>query len=109
MEQCRSLTRSSMRPSRRFVVIGERPSQVAIGERLYNRHCARCHVFGRGLMPDLRRSPAIASDDALQAIVLKGALRPLCMASFSDVLSAQDAVALRAYLVDAAHAAQTPQ
>jgi quinohemoprotein ethanol dehydrogenase len=85
------------------------PSQVASGERLYNRHCARCHVFGRGLMPDLRRSPAIASDDALQAIVLKGALRPLGMASFSDVLSAQDVVALRAYLVDAAHAAQTPQ
>jgi quinohemoprotein ethanol dehydrogenase len=75
--------------------------QIAQGEVLYNRYCARCHAMGRGLLPDLRRlTPELHA--IFPDIVLKGALLPLGMARFDDVLSSDDVNAIHAYLVDQA-------
>jgi quinohemoprotein ethanol dehydrogenase len=75
--------------------------QVAKGATLYLTHCATCHgVMGEGsVFPDLRRlSPGMLQ--IFPDIVLGGALRGAGMASFDDVLNAQDVDAIRAYVID---------
>jgi quinohemoprotein ethanol dehydrogenase len=74
---------------------------VAQGELLYNRFCARCHAFGRGLVPDLRRL-SHATHAIFYDIVLHGAYQAEGMARWDDVLSPEDAQAIRSYLVDQA-------
>jgi len=75
------------------------PAQLVQGEILYNRFCARCHAFGRALLPDLRRlSPE--THRIFYDIVLNGAYQPKGMARWDDVLSRPDAEAIHAYLVD---------
>jgi quinohemoprotein ethanol dehydrogenase len=76
-------------------------AQIADGEVLYNRYCSRCHVFGRGTLPDLRRLDS-AVHGIFNSIVLNGALAPLGMGRFDDVLSPADADAVHAYLIDQA-------
>ena len=75
--------------------------QIARGEVLYNRYCARCHVFGRGLLPDLRRSAAALSP-AIYAIVLHGALQAKGMGRFSNDVTRTDVEAIQDYLIDQA-------
>jgi quinohemoprotein ethanol dehydrogenase len=83
-------------------------TSVAAGEVLYNRFCARCHVFGVGLLPDLRRlSPA--TQRLFYEIVLNGAYRAKGMARWDDVLSRADAEAIHAYLVAQAGVAYEQQ
>ena len=74
------------------------PTQVAAGEILYNRYCSRCHVFGRGVLPDLRRLTP-EKHRLFYNIVLGGILQPLGMGRFDDVLSRADAEAIHAYIV----------
>jgi quinohemoprotein ethanol dehydrogenase len=74
---------------------------VARGEVLYSRYCARCHVFGRSVLPDLRRLDA-PTHGLFDAIVLGGAYRARGMGSFDDVLSIDDAHAVHAYVIDKA-------
>ncbi len=62
------------------------PQAIARGEVLYNRYCARCHVFGRGLLPDLRRT-APALSPAFYEIVLHGADQANGMGRFDDELT----------------------
>ena len=57
---------------------------------MYNRFCARCHVFGSGLLPDLRRLSA-PTHQLFYEIVLNGAYRGKGMARWDDVLSRADA------------------
>jgi quinohemoprotein ethanol dehydrogenase len=76
-------------------------AQIAAGEVLYNRFCSRCHVMGRGNLPDLRRL-APATHALFNSIVLGGAYSIKGMARFDDVLSAADAQAVHAYLIDQA-------
>jgi quinohemoprotein ethanol dehydrogenase len=77
------------------------PAQITRGEVLYNRFCSRCHVFGPGVLPDLRRlSPQ--RHQLFYDIVLKGIFQPLGMGRFDDVLSKEDAQALHAYIIHAA-------
>jgi quinohemoprotein ethanol dehydrogenase len=76
-------------------------AQIDAGEILYNRYCARCHVFGRGILPDLRRLDA-AGHAAFDSIVRGGAYVPKGMGRFDDVLSPSDAAAIHAYLIDEA-------
>ncbi len=76
-------------------------AQVAAGEVLYNRFCARCHVFGIGILPDLRRMTP-ATQGIFNAIVLGGAYGQKGMGRFDDVLSAGDADALHAYITEQA-------
>jgi quinohemoprotein ethanol dehydrogenase len=81
-----------------------RPSdaaQVEAGEVLYNRYCSRCHVFGRGILPDLRHLNS-ATHAVFNAIVLNGAFGMKGMGRFDDVLSASDAEAIHAYVIDQA-------
>jgi quinohemoprotein ethanol dehydrogenase len=74
-------------------------ASIARGEVLYNRYCSRCHVFGRGLLPDLRRlSPA--NHDLFYEIVLNGAYVGKGMGRWDDVLTRTDAEAIHAYVVD---------
>jgi quinohemoprotein ethanol dehydrogenase len=74
-------------------------AQIAHGEVLYNRYCGRCHAFGRGLLPDLRRmSPE--TQQIFYEIVLNGLYSAKGMARWNDVISRGDAEAIHAYLVD---------
>jgi quinohemoprotein ethanol dehydrogenase len=78
--------------------IGDAQSIVR-GDILYNRYCLRCHVLGRGNLPDLRLvSPATHS--IFKSIVLQGIYASKGMGRFDDVLSESDAEAIHAYIVD---------
>jgi quinohemoprotein ethanol dehydrogenase len=76
-------------------------ARIAAGEVLYNRYCSRCHVMGRGNLPDLRRLDAVAHA-LFNSIVLEGAYTIKGMARFDDVMSAADVEAVHAYLIDQA-------
>jgi len=80
---------------------------VARGEVLYNRFCGRCHILGRGILPDLRRLSA-AKHQIFYDIVLNGVLAPNGMGRWDDVLSRADAEAIHAYIVDEAWKAYAP-
>lgn len=82
--------------------------QIRAGEILYNRYCGRCHVFGLGMLPDLRRMSA-ATHQLFYDIVLNGAYQGKGMARWDDVLSRADAEAIHAYLIDQAWLAQAPR
>jgi quinohemoprotein ethanol dehydrogenase len=77
------------------------PAEIAAGEVLYNRYCARCHVFGHSILPDLRRMDP-ATHVIFDRIVENGAYVTKGMARFDDVLSPADTEALHAYLIDQA-------
>jgi quinohemoprotein ethanol dehydrogenase len=77
------------------------PTSIAQGEVLYNRFCSRCHIFGRGLLPDLRRSSP-ATHTLFYEIVLNGAYPGKGMGRWDDVLTRADAEAIHAYVVDQA-------
>jgi quinohemoprotein ethanol dehydrogenase len=77
------------------------PAQVAAGEVLYNRRCGRCHILGRGILPDLRRLDA-TKHQLFYEIVLNGAFVPKGMGRWDDVLSRADAEAIHAYIVEEA-------
>lgn len=71
------------------------------GEDLYQRFCSLCHgdvAFSGGVLPDLRYSNTLTSDQWFQ-VVLSGILKPTGMVSFSSELSRQDAEAIRAYVI----------
>jgi quinohemoprotein ethanol dehydrogenase len=77
------------------------PEFVNAGRDLFFIHCARCHTLGvPAITPDLSRSTVVVSLDALEEIVLKGALLPYGMPRFSDILTTADASALQGYLID---------
>jgi quinohemoprotein ethanol dehydrogenase len=81
------------------------PSTIEKGKGLYQRYCSACHgdvAFSGGVLPDLRYSSALNSEQWIQ-IVLGGMLKPNGMVSFSKELSRQDAEAVRAYVIFRAH------
>jgi PQQ-dependent dehydrogenase (methanol/ethanol family) len=86
---------------------------LARGEAKYNEHCATCHGNdGRvsSVFPDLRYAGALHGAEAFKAIVIDGVLTPNGMVSFKQVLSEQDAEAIRAHVVRLAnHAKNNPQ
>lgn len=82
------------------------PAIVARGDGLYGQYCLRCHGIGAvsaSMVPDLRRSGFLADSDSLDRIVIDGALAPVGMPSFKDVLTGTDVAAIRAYLVHRAN------
>ncbi len=86
----------------------EDAQQAANGEVLFNRYCARCHPFGRAMLPDLRRmSPA--THEIFAGVVLEGLYAPLGMGRFDDVLSRADAEAIHAYILHEAWSLYTRQ
>jgi len=82
------------------------PARIAAGEVLYNRFCGRCHMLGRGVLPDLRRLSA-DQHKMFYDIVLNGAL-VRSHGPLDDVLSRSDAEAIHAYIVDEAWKAYAP-
>jgi mono/diheme cytochrome c family protein len=82
--------------------------QIARGEEVYGRFCSTCHGtdgLSRGMFPDLRTAGSIQSADAFRTVVIDGALTANGMVSFAKAITAEDAEAVRAYIVDRAHAA----
>jgi PQQ-dependent dehydrogenase (methanol/ethanol family) len=78
----------------------------ARGEAHYNAHCASCHGnSGRvsSLFPDLRYAAALTSPELFQSIVIDGIFAANGMVSFKEQLSADDAEAIRAYVVGLAN------
>lgn len=84
-------------PFARPAVRPGRGKQVHRGEILYAKVCSRCHVFGRGLVPDLRRIPP-GIYRLFPDIVLRGLLLQKGMGNFSDELDRRDVDAIRAYI-----------
>jgi quinohemoprotein ethanol dehydrogenase len=84
-------------------------AMVAHGEQIYGRFCSTCHGtngLSRGMFPDLRYSGALGSAPAFKAIVMDGALVKNGMVSFAAAISADDAEAVRAYVVGVANVAK---
>ena len=75
--------------------------QVDAGRTLYTRHCYRCHGAGAqstGVLPDLRRSAALADTALWRSILIDGALEQRGMVSFRQWLSPEQVEDIRAYV-----------
>lgn len=72
--------------------------EIERGSKLYVSYCSRCHVFGVGVLPDLRRLPA-GIHSMFADIVLRGRLSSLGMGRFDDVLTDRDVSDIHAYLL----------
>jgi quinohemoprotein ethanol dehydrogenase len=82
------------------------PQQVARGGQLYGRYCNVCHgdaAVAGGLNPDLRHSSALNAAEAIRSVVIDGALHENGMVSFKSALTADDAEAIRQYLISRAN------
>jgi alcohol dehydrogenase (cytochrome c)/quinohemoprotein ethanol dehydrogenase len=74
--------------------------------RIYHPYCSNCHgdaAVSGSFIPDLQHSPALADAAAWDRIVLKGERSARGMVGFAAELSAEDAEAVRAYVVSRAH------
>jgi quinohemoprotein ethanol dehydrogenase len=81
-------------------------AMAAKGFDLFHHHCAVCHgvlLNSSGEVPDLRKVDT-AIWDQFDSIVLDGALQDNGMAPFKDILSKDDAHAIRAYILGQAQA-----
>ncbi len=75
------------------------------GGQLFNPYCGGCHGMGavsRRVVPDLKRSAFIQSEEAFQSVVRGGALAKNGMPNFGSALSQEDVEAIRAYLASVA-------
>jgi quinohemoprotein ethanol dehydrogenase len=84
-------------------------ADIAAGQSNYQRYCLVCHgpgAVGNGVLPDLRKSGAIADAALWKSVVIDGVLRGNGMVSFASVLSPQEADQVRAYVVSRAHYAK---
>jgi len=75
--------------------------EVRNGERLYQRYCSACHgdvAIGGGVLPDLRYSPTLTTEQWFY-ITLDGGLRQNGMVAFGKELSRKDAADIRAYVI----------
>lgn len=76
-------------------------AQIAEGRELYAPVCSVCHggmAQGNGILPDLRRSGALANSEAWKGVLIDGILADGGMVSFKKYFSPQQAEALRAYV-----------
>jgi len=82
--------------------------QVARGADVYQYYCWQCHganAISAGVLPELRASAALHSEEAWYAIVLGGALSAQGMPKFEQWISESDAESLRAYVTSEARRA----
>jgi alcohol dehydrogenase (cytochrome c)/quinohemoprotein ethanol dehydrogenase len=95
-----------MRPEPEPMVLNPPPSHASaatihLGEAKYQQFCSRCHgdvVVGGGLMPDLRYSGTLDSDQWFY-VVMDGLLKSNGMVSFKKDISRKDAAAIREYVI----------
>lgn len=78
---------------------------AAHGGQVMAEWCLSCHIGGI-FIPDLTRSPRIATPELFRDVVHGGALRSRGMASFAAWLSEQDVEDIRANLLDQVKAQQ---
>ena len=86
-------------------------AEIANGERLFQRYCAACHgdvAVSGGVLPDLRYSSALTSDQWFY-IVLGGMLEQNGMVSFAKELSRNDVQAIRDYVIFRANQSLEPE
>ena len=82
------------------------PSRASVatikrGERVFQQFCSRCHgdvAVGGGLLPDLRYSSTLDSDQWFY-VVMDGMLKSNGMVGFKQDISRQDAAAAREYVI----------
>lgn len=75
---------------------------IALGQKSYARYCAVCHApgaVGSSVLPDLRRSSALADRNAWMAVVHDGILKDNGMVSFAGSLSRERTDAIRQYVI----------
>jgi len=80
--------------------------EIKRGEANFQRFCAACHgdvAVSGGVLPDLRYSGTISSDQAFSSIVLGGLLREQGMVSFARELKKADVQSIRSYVIFRAH------
>jgi quinohemoprotein ethanol dehydrogenase len=83
------------------------PAIVGKGAVAYHTYCGNCHGVGAinlGILPDLRYSAALQTEEAWRNIVLGGALEDNGMVNFSPVLDKEAAESIRAFVIAQAHA-----
>ena len=72
------------------------------GEATFQRFCSNCHgdvAVSGGVIPDLRYSSALSSDQLFSSIVLGGLLRKQGMVSFAKELTSEDVKSIRSYVI----------
>ncbi len=77
------------------------PETLALGEKKFKRYCVRCHLprnVPSGYPNLWNMSPT--TDENFDDIVLNGAYAYAGMAGFGDLLTAEDALAMRAYIAE---------
>ena len=82
---------------------------VAHGRQVYDQLCGGCHSarFGaRGVFPNLHYSSALESQEDFDAIVLDGIRQDKGMVSFASKIGADDAAAIRAFIIADANRAK---
>ncbi|HKX79884.1 MAG TPA: cytochrome c, partial [Novosphingobium sp.] len=81
---------------------------AARGAASFQKYCQYCHGGNASgtWLPDLRRSPMIATREAFAAVVLEGALEDNGMASFKRFMQPPEVEDIRAYLVKRGKARQ---
>ena len=97
------------RPARKFSAPPATASGQVVGNGAvaYHTYCGSCHGVGAinlGILPDLRYSAALQTEEAWRNIVLGGALEEQGMASFKPVLDNAAAESIRAFVIAQAHA-----
>jgi alcohol dehydrogenase (cytochrome c)/quinohemoprotein ethanol dehydrogenase len=87
------------------------PEVITRGEQVYGQHCSVCHglngVQARTSFPNLTVTPLLHTQQGFDQVVLQGARTDRGMGSFAKELSAEDAVAVREYLVSRANVLKT--
>jgi quinohemoprotein ethanol dehydrogenase len=76
--------------------------EIKRGEATFQRFCAACHgdvAVSGGVIPDLRYSSALSSDQLFSSIVLGGLLKKQGMVSFAKELTRDDVKSIRSYVI----------
>lgn len=76
--------------------------EVKHGEATYQRFCSACHgdvAVSGGVIPDLRFSSTLSTNQLFSSIVLGGLLRGRGMVSFAKELSVDDVKSVRSYVI----------
>jgi len=77
-------------------------AEIRHGEGAFQRFCSACHgdvAVSGGVLPDLRFSAFLKSNDGWMAVVRDGALQSQGMIGFGKEVSEQDAAAIRSYVI----------
>jgi len=76
-------------------------AQIEAGAAHYTRICSVCHgvaAISGGVLPDLRHSAFAGDAAAWRSVVMEGELQERGMVSFAEILSDDDAEAIRAFV-----------